>query len=71
MTKEEILQILKELKPKYEAVQIGDSEIEAQAGDILLIPAGVPHGYRTIGDEPYSFLCLVPNREDKIEILSC
>ena len=53
------------------AVQIGDGEIEAQAGDVLLIPAGVPHGYRTIGDEPYSFLCLVPNREDKIEILSC
>ena len=53
------------------SVQIGDREIEAKAGDVLLIPAGVPHGYKTIGDEAYSFLCLVPNLEDKIEILSC
>ncbi|MDD3467464.1 MAG: cupin domain-containing protein [Campylobacterales bacterium] len=53
------------------AVQIGDKEIEAKAGDVLMIPAGVPHGYKTIGDEAYSFLCLVPNIEDKIEILSC
>lgn len=53
------------------SVQIGDREIEAKAGDVLLIPAGVPHGYKTIGDEAYSFLCLVPNLEDKIEMLSC
>lgn len=52
-------------------VVLGDKTIEAKAGDILLIPGGVAHSYETIGDEPYSFLCLVPKAEDKIEILSC
>lgn len=53
------------------SVLIGDEEIEAKAGDALLIPAGVAHAYKTIGDEAYSFLCLVPNLKDKIEIVSC
>lgn len=52
-------------------VIIGDETIEAGAGDVLLIPAGVPHSYETLGDEAYSFLCLVPKGEDKIEVLSC
>lgn len=50
-------------------VRIGDELIEAKAGDILLIPGGVAHSYETIGDEAYSFLCLVPNKEDCIEIV--
>ncbi len=52
-------------------VQLADKTVEAKAGDILLIPAGVAHSYETIGDEAYSFLCLVPKTDDKIEILSC
>lgn len=52
-------------------VVLGETTIEAKAGDVLLIPAGVAHSYETIGDEPYSFLCLVPKGEDKIEILAC
>jgi quercetin dioxygenase-like cupin family protein len=50
-------------------VRLGDEIIEAKAGDILLIPSGVPHSYETIGDEPYSFLCLIPKGEDCIKIL--
>ncbi len=50
-------------------VKIGDETFEAGAGDILLIPAGEAHCYETIGDEPYSFLCLVPKGEDCIEII--
>lgn len=50
-------------------VSIGDENFEAKAGDILLIPAGIAHGYKTIGDQPYSFLCLVPKGEDCITIL--
>ncbi len=50
-------------------VGLGDEEIVAQAGDVLLIPAGVPHWYANIGEEPYEFLCVVPNLPDKIEIL--
>jgi quercetin dioxygenase-like cupin family protein len=52
-------------------VIIGDKTFTAGAGDVLLIPAGVPHSYETLGEETYSFLCLVPKGEDKIEVLSC
>ena len=51
-------------------VVLGDKTIEAAAGDVLLIPAGVPHSYETLGDAPYSFLCLVPKAEDHIEVLA-
>jgi quercetin dioxygenase-like cupin family protein len=50
-------------------VQIGDETFEAKAGDILLIPAGVSHSYKTLGNEAYSFLCLVPKGEDCIKII--
>ncbi|HEY79992.1 MAG TPA: cupin domain-containing protein [Anaerolineae bacterium] len=50
-------------------VGLGDATFEARAGDVLFIPAGVPHWYRNVGDEPYEFLCIVPNLPDKIEIL--
>lgn len=50
-------------------VVLGDTTVEAQAGDVLLIPAGVSHSYATLGDEPYTFLCLVPKGEDRIEIV--
>lgn len=47
-----------------------DAEVyEVEAGDAVFIPAGVPHFYENIGDEPFEFLCIVPNKEDKIEIL--
>ena len=51
-------------------VVIADEEKIAKKDDILFIPAGVPHSYEVVGDEDYEFLCLVPNEEDKIEILS-
>ncbi|MDD2839083.1 MAG: cupin domain-containing protein, partial [Sulfuricurvum sp.] len=52
-------------------VVIGDKTIEAGAGDVLLIPAGVPHSYETLGNEAYSFLCLVPKAQDCINVISC
>ncbi|MGE4473276.1 cupin domain-containing protein [uncultured Sulfuricurvum sp.] len=52
-------------------VVIGDRTIEAGAGDVLLIPAGVPHSYETLGNEAYSFLCLVPKAQDCINVISC
>jgi len=51
-------------------IELGDKTIEARAGDVLLIPAGVAHSYLTLGDEAYSFLCLIPKGEDHIEILA-
>ncbi len=49
-------------------VTIDGKEFIAKKDDRLFIPAGVPHSYEVIGDEDYEFLCLVPNKEDKIEI---
>ncbi|RMH62294.1 MAG: cupin domain-containing protein [Calditrichaeota bacterium] len=37
--------------------------------DVVFIPAGVPHSYRTIGDRPFVFLCMVPNQQDTITLL--
>jgi mannose-6-phosphate isomerase-like protein (cupin superfamily) len=31
---------------------IGETVVEAQAGDIVVIPAGVPHRFRNTGAEP-------------------
>jgi quercetin dioxygenase-like cupin family protein len=50
-------------------IQLGGETIEAVAGDVLLIPAGVAHSYVALGEEAYSFLCLVPKGEDHVEIL--
>ncbi|RMH20424.1 MAG: cupin domain-containing protein [Gemmatimonadetes bacterium] len=50
-------------------VGIGDEEFEVRAGDVVYIPAGVPHWYRAEGEEPFAFLCVVPNQPDRIEVL--
>lgn len=50
-------------------VSIGDETHTVKAGDVVFIPAGVPHHYRTLGDESFEFLCAVPNLPDEIEIL--
>ena len=47
---------------------IGDQVYEVGPQDVLLIPAGVPHHYEVL-DAPFEFLCMVPNAEDRIEIL--
>jgi len=50
-------------------IGIGNEVFEIQQGDVVFIPAQVPHWYTNIGDEPFEFLCLVPNQPDKITIL--
>lgn len=50
-------------------VTVGKEIFEAKKGDVLYIPAGVAHKYESIGDEAYEFLCLVPKKEDVIEIV--
>jgi len=50
-------------------VGIGDREHAVSPGDALLIPAGVEHWYRNESDEPGSFICVVPNGDDAIELV--
>jgi quercetin dioxygenase-like cupin family protein len=41
-------------------ISIGGEEFEVQAGDVVFIPANVPHWYQNIGDEDFVFLCVIP-----------
>lgn len=49
-------------------ITIGDDVHEVQAGNVVYIPAGVPHSYDVL-ETPFEFLCIVPNAPDKIEIV--
>ena len=50
-------------------IGIGDETHTVAADDVVYIPAGVPHWYRAEGDEPFEFLCAVPNKPDQIRIV--
>ncbi|MCZ2127610.1 MAG: cupin domain-containing protein [Anaerolineales bacterium] len=50
-------------------VTIGDETHQVRAGDALYIPAGVVHSYNNVGEEPFEFLCVVPNKEDQITVV--
>jgi quercetin dioxygenase-like cupin family protein len=50
-------------------VGIGGEEHDVETGSVLLIPAGVPHWYRATGDEPFEFICVVPNLPDEIRMV--
>lgn len=56
------------LKGSAKVVIDGQTSV-VKADDILFIPAGIAHSYVVLGDEDYEFLCLVPNLDDKIEIV--
>ncbi len=50
-------------------IVLGEETVEVGADDVLLIPAGLPHSYEVI-EAPFEFLCLVPNRPDRIDLVS-
>ncbi|MDH4044609.1 MAG: cupin domain-containing protein [Gemmatimonadota bacterium] len=50
-------------------IGIGEETIQVRAGHVVFIPAGAPHWYHAHGNEPFEFLCVVPNKEDRIEIV--
>ncbi len=50
-------------------VGIGDQTFEVEEGDVVFIPAGVPHWYRADRGEVFEFLCVVPNLPDRIELM--
>ena len=50
-------------------ISIGDDTYEVKAGDVVFIPEGVIHSYQNLGEEPFEFLCVIPNKEDKITVV--
>ena len=50
-------------------IGIGDSVYEIRKNHVVYIPAHVPHWYKTLGNEPFEFLCMVPNGEDRIKLI--
>ena len=50
-------------------IGIGEDIYEVKAGDVVFIPDGIVHFYENIGNEPFEFLCIIPNKEDKITIV--
>jgi quercetin dioxygenase-like cupin family protein len=50
-------------------VIIGDEVLEVKKDDVVFIPGGVPQSYQAQGEEPFEFLCVVPNLPDVTTIL--
>jgi quercetin dioxygenase-like cupin family protein len=50
-------------------VVVGDEVHEVKKDDVVYIPGGVPHSYETLGEEPFEFLCVVPNLPDEISVV--
>jgi quercetin dioxygenase-like cupin family protein len=49
-------------------IEINGEEFEVTEGDSVYIPAQVSHSYKA-GENGLEFICVVPNKEDKIEIV--
>ncbi len=50
-------------------VVIGNERHIVKKDDVVFIPSGIPHCYKTIGSKPFEFLCVVPNKDDVIQII--
>lgn len=50
-------------------IGINGQEYQVQTGDVVFIPAGAPHYYQNTGQEPFEFLCIIPNQKDEITII--
>ena len=50
-------------------IGIGEEVHDVRAGDVVFIPAGTPHWYAAEGEEPFEFLCAVPNAPDRIDLV--
>ena len=50
-------------------IAIGDETHQVKTGDVVFIPEGAIHSYQNAGEEPFEFLCIIPNKEDKITIV--
>ena len=53
----------------HASIGIGDETYDVHAEDVVFIPEGVPHWYQNVGEENFEFLCIIPNKEDKVTLL--
>lgn len=51
-------------------VTVGDETYCVEPGDVLFIPEGVVHSYENTGRVPFQFLCIIPNKEDRLTLVS-
>jgi quercetin dioxygenase-like cupin family protein len=51
------------------SISIGEETHHVKTGDVVFIPEGVIHSYQNTGDEPFEFLCIIPNKEDKVTVV--
>jgi quercetin dioxygenase-like cupin family protein len=49
-------------------IEIAGEAFEVSAGDSVYIPSKVPHSYKA-GKDGLEFICVVPNKEDTVEIV--
>lgn len=50
-------------------IGIGEEIYQVKQDDVVFIPAETPHWYKNTGDEPFEFICIVPNKPDETKIL--
>jgi quercetin dioxygenase-like cupin family protein len=50
-------------------ISINMDTYTVKAGDVVFIPEGAPHWYVNNGDEDFEFLCIIPNKKDKIRMV--
>jgi quercetin dioxygenase-like cupin family protein len=50
-------------------IGIGSELHEVKTGDVIFIPQEVPHFYQNTGEDDFVFLCIIPNKEDRITFL--
>ncbi len=51
-------------------ITIGDETYQVKTGDVVFIPEGAVHSYQNTGAEPFEFLCIIPNKEDKVTLVN-
>jgi quercetin dioxygenase-like cupin family protein len=50
-------------------ITIGNETHQVKTGYVVFIPEGAIHSYQNMGNEPFEFLCIIPNKEDKITVV--
>ena len=50
-------------------ITVGEETHHVQAGDVVFIPEGIVHSYQNTGEETFEFLCISPNKEDRITVV--